>query len=136
MPTLFKRHFSLGTLLYGGLILLAIALFAAYALFQGRHVIVGPQIGLESTAYDGSAATVHLAGNAQNIISLTLNGRAIYTDDEGNFTEEVVLPVGYTVITLTAEDRYGRIRQVHREYVRAQSDISNTNSDHGIQEED
>lgn len=126
MPTLFKRHFSLGTLLYGGLILIAITLLCAYALFQGRHVIAGPQIRLEPTAYDGTAAEIHLAGNAQNIISLTLNGRAIYTDDAGNFTEEVVLPVGYTVMTLTAEDRYGRTRQVHREYVRAKSDISNT----------
>lgn len=122
MPTLFKRYFSLGTLLYGGLILALISLLCAYALFQGRHVIMGPQITLTPVVYDGKEAAVNLSGNAQNIISLTLNGRAIYTDDTGNFEEEVVLPVGYTVLTLTAEDRYGRVRSTSREYVRTSSD--------------
>jgi hypothetical protein len=126
MPTIFRRHFSLGALLYGGLLLIAIALFCAYALFQARHVIMGPQITLLPQVYDGAEATVALHGKAENIISLTLNGRAVYTDDAGNFDEEVVLPIGYTVITLTAEDRYGRVRSINREYVRTSGDISNT----------
>lgn len=118
MPTIFKRHFSLGTLLYGGILLAAISLLALYALFQARHVILGPQITLQTDTYDGVAATAPVHGTAENIVSLTLNGRAIYTDDQGNFDEEVVLPVGYTVITLTAEDRYGRVRHTSRGYVR------------------
>lgn len=118
MPTIFRRHFSLGTLLYGGILLAAISLLALYALFQARHVILGPQITLQPDTYDGVSATVLLHGTAENIVSLTLNGRAIYTDDQGNFDEELVLPVGYTVITLTAEDRYGRVRYTDREYVR------------------
>lgn len=124
MPTLLSKHYSLGTLLYGALIAIGIGLIALYVIFQARHIIDGPVIALTESPYDGTTPTLILSGTTENIVSLSLNGRAIYTDDEGAWSELIVLPVGYTVITLTAEDRYGRVREVQREYVR--SDISNT----------
>jgi hypothetical protein len=126
MPTLFSRHYSLGNLLYGILIAIVIGLIALYVLFQARHIIDGPMIIVSEVAYEGTSPTVMLSGTTENIVSLSLNGRPIYTDDEGAWTETVVLPVGYTVITLTAEDRYGRVRSVTKEFVR--SGISNTQS--------
>jgi ABC-type maltose transport system permease subunit len=118
MPALFDRHYSLGTLLYGVLIAIIIGLIALYVLFQARHIIDGPMIMVSDVAYDGTSPTIMLSGTTESIVSLSLNGRSIYTDDDGAWSETVVLPVGYTVITLTAEDRYGRVRHVTREYVR------------------
>lgn len=54
-----------------------------------------------------------LSGVAENVTSLTLNGRPIVTDREGNFSEGIVLENGYSVVSLDARDRFGR--EVHWE---------------------
>lgn len=54
-----------------------------------------------------------LSGVAENVTSLTLNGRPIMTDRAGNFTEGIVLENGYSVVSLDARDRFGR--EVHWE---------------------
>lgn len=120
MPILFHRHFSLGTALYILLISAVVGAMSAYALFQARHIIDGPLVSLrDELAHLQQSPTVTLAGTAENITALTLNGRTIYTDDQGNFTETLVLPRGYTIVTLTAEDRYGRVHSVERTFVRS-----------------
>ncbi len=43
--------------------------------------------------------------------------RKIYTDKDGYFKEALVLENGYTVATLQAEDRYGRITKHTEEFV-------------------
>ena len=48
---------------------------------------------------------------------ITLNGRQIFTDKNGNFKEALVLENGYTVATLRAEDRYGRVTHQTQTYV-------------------
>ncbi len=60
---------------------------------------------------------VTLEGDAANIARMSLNGRAIYTDESGHFKEEIVLENGYTTATIRAEDRYGRTVSVDRGFV-------------------
>lgn len=119
MPVLFHRHFCLGTLIYGAGVIALVGLFATYVFFQARHIIDGPMIVLTD---DPPAVvhepTVHLAGIAENIVSLSLNDRTIYTDDHGRFNERVVVPVGHTTLTFLATDRYGRTEVLERKYVR------------------
>ncbi|MBX9906669.1 hypothetical protein K2X96_02095 [Patescibacteria group bacterium] len=120
MPILFHRHFSLGTVLYFAIVIAVVGGVVAYGIFQARHLIEGPVITLtEEPAYAQPDAAIEIKGNAQNIISISINDRQIFTDDSGNFTETLVLPKGYTIMTLTAEDRYGRVRTVERTYVRS-----------------
>jgi hypothetical protein len=117
MPILFHRNLSLGTAIYICLIGCLFALGLLYALFQARYLIEGPTITVsEAVPMEESDRVVTLAGVAENITSLTLNGRTIYTDDRGAFSEAVVLPEGYTIMTLVAEDRYGRTTSVERTY--------------------
>lgn len=83
-------------------------LFLIYVLFQARFLLAGPQIFVEELPNTQQERLVYLVGRAENIVHISLNGRQIYTDKDGNFKEALVLENGYTVATLRAEDRYGR----------------------------
>ncbi len=122
MPTLFRYRFSLRTVMYGIGVSLVCFLVVYYIAFQARHIITGPTIILtEKSAPLVVTPTIVLSGTTENITSLSLNGRAIYTDDAGAFQETLVLPMGYTIVTLSAKDRYGRIRSLERIYVRKET---------------
>jgi len=89
-----------------------------YALFQSRLLIAGPSITLQSEpATVQHARAVILEGMALNITSLFLNGKEIHTDETGKFKKTLVLEDGYTIMTLRAEDRYGRITELSRPFV-------------------
>ena len=56
-------------------------------------------------------------GQAENITDITLNGRPIYTNESGVFSEKLVLENGYTIMTIRARDRYGRETTLTRSFV-------------------
>ena len=119
MVAFFERHFSLRFLLHSLAVTVLCACLLFYITFQARHIITGPVITLiEEPASVTSSSIITLRGTTENIISLTLNGRTIYTNDAGYFKETLVLPLGYSILTLTAADRYGRVRSLPRTYVR------------------
>ncbi|MCA9361277.1 hypothetical protein KC845_01825 [Candidatus Kaiserbacteria bacterium] len=97
--------------------LLALGL-VVYTAYQARFILAGPQISI--TDQLSSAQTdrvIILEGRANNIVYMTLNGRQIYTDQDGYFKESLVLENGYTVSTLRAKDRYGHEVSVRRSFV-------------------
>lgn len=90
------------------LICVVIVLF--YGLFEGRKLIEGPQISITSPR-DGQAVggpLISIKGNAENVAFLSVNGKQAYANADGNFVESFSLPVGYTVIAVSATDRFGR----------------------------
>jgi hypothetical protein len=91
--------------------------FVIYVLFQARFLLAGPQIFTASLPTASEERLIVLEGQAKNIIRMSLNGRQIYTDKDGHFKEALVLENGYTVATLQAEDRYGRITTHTQEFV-------------------
>jgi hypothetical protein len=87
----------------------------AYVLFQARHLITGPIISLaEDVPASTATSSIVVRGTAENIVAITLNGRSIYTTDTGYFEEVVILPRGYTIVTIEAVDRYGTVTRVER----------------------
>jgi len=97
---------------------IGLLLVLAYVTFQARFLIIGPQIVLtEEPSVLHNERQVFLVGHAYNISRLWLNDRPIYTDEQGNFKEALVLENGYTIATLRAEDRYGRATILTRSYV-------------------
>lgn len=95
-----------------------VLIFVAYVIFQARFIIEGPQITLTNEAPSvTSDRTVTLEGVARNIVRITLDGRQIYTDKFGNFKEALILENGYTIATLQAEDRYGRVTKLTKQFV-------------------
>lgn len=101
-------------------VILAIGLLfvIAYAAFQARYLIIGPQINLiETPALQQNERQIYITGVAFNISHLWLNDRPIYTDAQGNFKEALILENGYTIATLRAEDRYGRETTITKPFV-------------------
>lgn len=118
-PTIADAHpFTLRTVsiwLLGVLILLALMVYIGY---QARFLLIGPEVLVEPSAETTvSERTVTIAGTARNIARISLNGRQIFTDPDGEFAELVVLNEGYNLITVAATDRYGRTTAVEQEYV-------------------
>ena len=118
MSPLYHHRLDFRTALYYAFLALLGLLFTAYALFQARFLIEGPEIFLSQVPTTVQhQRVVTLEGQTANIVSLHLNGREIYTDKNGYFKEALVLENGYTVATLKARDRYGRTRQVKTSFV-------------------
>ncbi len=94
---------------------LAIFLLAAfgiggYAYLQSREFLRGPQITITSPqdgrAFEYPAITVE--GVARNVAYISLNDAPIFVDSEGNFKEKLLLEPGYNILTVKAEDRFGK----------------------------
>ena len=89
--------------------ILKIALFSiffifivVYAFFSSRDLIFGVKIK-NVNIVDGARITesvIKITGNAKNAINLTLNGREISIDQNGNFSESVALLKGYNIINI------------------------------------
>lgn len=108
------------------LVICGLGLFLLYVAYQARFLIIGPQITLyNEPATRQNTRSIELTGSATNISRLWLNGRAIFTDPQGDFTAAVILENGYTNTTLTAEDRYGRTTTITRSFVYSPSSFIN-----------
>ncbi|MFA5773617.1 MAG: hypothetical protein WC908_03015 [Candidatus Paceibacterota bacterium] len=55
---------------------------------------------------DSSLAVV--SGNAEKAVYITLNGREIFIDKEGNFSESIIILPGFSIVTLNARDKFGK----------------------------
>ncbi len=93
-------------------------LILGYTLFQARNLLMGPSLVLTNEPDQvQTSRTIILEGVAKNIVAISVNGREIHTDETGVFSEELVLESGYTIMTLRAEDRYGRTSTLSRKFV-------------------
>ena len=113
-----KVFFPFRGVLYGLLIGGGILLILIYVLYQARFLTEGPVITLlDEPPHTTSVNTVEISGMAQNIVSLSMNGRTIYTTDDGQFSETLTLPIGYTIVTIEGVDRYGKRERIERSIV-------------------
>lgn len=87
------------------------AIVVSYSIFRFYEYWEGPTVSIErpgqGTTTEKRVLTV--SGSAENIDSLSLNDREIFTNPEGDFRELVVLSPGYNVIQVQAADRFGRV---------------------------
>lgn len=100
------RQAIIGSSLVGLLLLASLV----YAYIQSRNLIYGPSIAILSPI-NGSGLDnplVTIKGATKNVATLTLNDRQIFPDESGNFTETLVLPSGYTIISIKATDKFGK----------------------------
>lgn len=85
-------------------------LLTLYSLYQARFLILGPQIWIDMPK-DGATLVdpmVTISGRARNVAWITLNGRQIFTDEKGLWSEKLILAQGLSIMTLKARDRFGR----------------------------
>ena len=101
----FNLRVILKTLFFSALVILLLY----YAMWQGRLLISGPLVSLDNKPpTTSSSRVIELSGRTENIPKITLNGRPISTDSDGQFNEEIVLENGRNIITLQGLDRFGR----------------------------
>ena len=80
---------------------------------QARDVRTGGTIAITKPA-DGATLfepLVTVAGTAKKISFMYLNGRQIFSDENGLFEESLLLAPGYTIITLSAQHIFERKRE-------------------------
>lgn len=88
-----------------------VGVIAFYSYYQSRAIIAGPTITV-LTPTTGSVATTSLItvpGVVQHAQEITLQGRPIFIDLNGRFSEQLLLMNGYNIIELTAKDMEGRV---------------------------
>lgn len=89
---------------------LFLGLIAAYALYQTRDLIFGARLHVSSLS-DGTVSTEELLtieGRMKHAAAITINSNEVKTNQEGYFSEKVLLSPGYNVITIGARDRFGK----------------------------
>lgn len=95
-----------------------ILILVGYMTYQARNIIQGPQINLTDTYTPVSEdRLVLITGNTKNIVRILVNGREIHTTSDGTFAHRLILENGYTIVTLSAHDRFGRSTTITRSYV-------------------
>lgn len=107
-----------------------IGLVVVYVVFQARFLLLGPQLILtDETTVVSNKRFVTMSGQATNITRITLNGRQIFTDQDGYFEEEMMLENGYTIATVAAVDRFGRTTEVVREFMYLPASVATSTSE-------
>lgn len=84
-------------------------LLVLYSLFQARAYIFGPQVWIESPR-DGQTVenpVVMVSGRSRYIAWISLNGRQIFTDENGNWSEKLIVSSGVSIMAVEARDRFG-----------------------------
>ncbi len=101
-----------------GIVLLGLVI-AGYAIFQAWNLISGPVIEVTSpiNGQTYSQSLIEVSGTARNIAYLNLNGRPIYTDKEGYFSEKLLLSPGLNIIKLDASDKFKKYTEKRLEVI-------------------
>jgi Glucodextranase, domain B len=98
------------TIVKGGVGVLLALTIVTYSYLEARKLIAGPIITV-ATPKNGQTVNndvVTIEGTAKNTARLTLNDLPILTDERGRFSEKLLLPDGYTILTLEARDKFGK----------------------------
>ncbi len=91
------------------LVIVALVIIASYSIYQGRFLILGPQVWVDNIR-NGEAVTdpvIIVAGRAKNVAWLSLNDRQIFLDKNGYWSEKLALSYGTSYITVKGKDRWG-----------------------------
>lgn len=99
-------------LLLGGII----TVFAGYLAFQTKGFVFGSDLVIFSPDNGTHIKSSHIVvkGRAVGMSFLSLDGRNIFTDDEGFFEEELILPYGLNIIMIIGEGRFGKVFEEER----------------------
>jgi hypothetical protein len=83
------------------------AIVIAYALFEAQGMLFGPKISLSSDTQTVSEQFITIAGKADRIDTLTMQGAAVSVTEDGAFSEPYLLSKGLNRIVFKATDKYG-----------------------------
>lgn len=75
-----------------------------------REMLSGVRVDVRVEEAEESNGTnlFSLKGNAKHATFITVNGREIFIQKNGDFEEKIAIPDGYSVITLFARNKFGK----------------------------
>ena len=82
----------------------------SYSYYQTKDYLTGPVLELTEPADNATLfqSRVTIKGYTKNISYLNMNGKQIFTDPSGQFSEETLLAKGLNIISIIAKDKYER----------------------------
>ncbi|OGZ08300.1 MAG: hypothetical protein A3D65_01030 [Candidatus Lloydbacteria bacterium RIFCSPHIGHO2_02_FULL_50_13] len=106
-------HFAPKQLFSALLVGIFIGVIIFYGYYQSRAIIAGPTIVVDMPKTGATATTslVTVRGSVARATVITLQGRPIFIDLNGRFSEQLLLMDGYNIIELTAKDAEGRVER-------------------------
>lgn len=105
MSPIYDSRKRLETYIIGTLIIISLI----YGIFRAYPLLSGPKITIYSPE-DGdivASSTFQISGQVLRAKEITLQGKPITIDTDGNFTETLVTHSPYTILVLVATDTYG-----------------------------
>lgn len=96
--------------LHSIIVVIIVSIIIGYSYLKVKDLISGPTITVAYPANGESLKQdyVNVTGKAERISQIYLNGRKIFTDEQGNFNEPLLLSEGYNIFEIKAEDQFGR----------------------------
>jgi hypothetical protein len=91
-------------------IMSCITLFAVIAVFSYEKMcFVWRGVEIEATIErKENSSLAEIRGKAEKANYIALNGREIFIDKEGNFSETISILPGFSVVTIDAKDKFGK----------------------------
>jgi hypothetical protein len=102
------RQRGLKQILNIALVVVIAGVVGGYSYLEVRSLLQGPEIVLESP-YNGATVLepiLNLTGAVKNAQVIALNGRDLFVDEAGTFTEAHLLHPGHNTLILRAQDRF------------------------------
>ncbi|MEW5907571.1 MAG: hypothetical protein AB1643_00065 [Patescibacteria group bacterium] len=102
-----------------GIIAVLVITFSVYGIYKAKNFLIGPRINIDSPK-DGeivSSEFIEIRGTAKNISGLYLNGRRVFTDENGFFKEGLLIAQGYNIIEINAVDKFNHTKDIKREII-------------------
>lgn len=116
MKTSLRDNITLRQVIAVVLCLVGITLLGLF-IYQGtRDIASGPLVVIHEPA-DGhlsSSQLITVTGIARQIAFITLNGRQIYTKEDGTFSESLLVPTGSSILEVVGRDKFNRTTSVRR----------------------
>lgn len=97
---------TLVTLLLGTLV----AGFLGLVLYNIKDMLFGTPFTVNTVADGATVDTSYVAitGTAKHAKQITINGRPISIDRQGNFSDGVILSQGYNIVEVKEKDQFGK----------------------------
>lgn len=91
-----------------------ILIVLVYSYYQTQEYLKGPVLEVTEPVANSTQSQnkITVKGYAKNISYLSMDGRQIFTNPSGEFSEDILLSKGYNIIDISAQDKYEREKQV------------------------
>lgn len=102
-----------------------------YSYLQSEEYLNGPKIVISSPTNGDTMLKplIQIDGNAKNISQISLNDASIFVDSKGDFHQRTLLLPGYNILTVKAQDKFGKKveKSIELFYKQTQNNSENAN---------